>query len=77
MAAPTPVYPSWLTPVPITTEVDGVSVVETSIKYLPLTYFGPSVCYICLCILFLDSQVLSDTSWFRIYFRWIDLFFID
>ncbi|GJJ08731.1 hypothetical protein Clacol_002950 [Clathrus columnatus] len=43
MAAPTQVFPPWLTPVPVTTEVNGIQEVETSIEFIPLTYFGPSI----------------------------------
>ncbi|KAH8830642.1 hypothetical protein DL96DRAFT_1813658 [Flagelloscypha sp. PMI_526] len=44
MAAPTQEYPPWLSPSPYpTTLVDGDVETATSIIYLPLTYYGPSI----------------------------------
>ena len=45
MTQPTQVYPPWLTPsVSAITNAVGVPVsTETTIVYLPLTYYGPSV----------------------------------
>lgn len=45
MAAPTQVFPPWLTQLVTTiTDSDGTPLTtETSVAYLPLTYFGPSV----------------------------------
>ena len=45
MTQPTQVFPPWLTPsVSAITNAAGVPVAtETTIVYLPLTYFGPSV----------------------------------
>lgn len=44
MAAPTQAYPPWLTPVPsVVTDAAGEPTTSTSIEYLPLTYFGPSI----------------------------------
>ena len=45
MTQPTQVFPPWLTPsVSAVTNAAGVPVAtETTIVYLPLTYFGPSV----------------------------------
>ncbi|KAK7037819.1 hypothetical protein VNI00_010780 [Paramarasmius palmivorus] len=44
MAAPTQQYPSWLTTVVSeTTDEAGNVGLETSVMYLPLTYYGPSI----------------------------------
>ncbi|KAF8628985.1 hypothetical protein AX15_003608 [Amanita polypyramis BW_CC] len=45
MATPTQEYPPWLTPVPETIyDQDGVPIsTSTTILYLPLTYYGPSI----------------------------------
>ena len=45
MTQPSQVFPPWLTPsVSAVTNAAGVPVAtETTIVYLPLTYFGPSV----------------------------------
>lgn len=44
MAAPTQAYPPWLTPVPsVVTDAAGEPTTSTSIEYLPLTYYGPSI----------------------------------
>ncbi|PFH46769.1 hypothetical protein AMATHDRAFT_7410 [Amanita thiersii Skay4041] len=45
MAAPTQEYPPWLTPVPNTIfDQNGVPIAtSTTILYLPLTYYGPSI----------------------------------
>lgn len=45
MAAPTQQYPPWLTPIPSVIEnANGVPITtSTTVSFLPLTYYGPSV----------------------------------
>ncbi|KAG6810088.1 hypothetical protein H0H92_013362 [Tricholoma furcatifolium] len=45
MAAPTQVYPPWLTAVPtVIVDSNGVPIAtETTVLFLPLTYYGPSI----------------------------------
>ncbi|KAF5379658.1 hypothetical protein D9615_005772 [Tricholomella constricta] len=44
MAAPTQEYPPWLTPVPtVVFDGNGALTTSTTVLYLPLTYYGPSI----------------------------------
>lgn len=44
MAAPSQQYPPWLTPFPtVVTDSAGTTTTSTTVLYLPLTYYGPSV----------------------------------